>query len=44
MARLDVRMIVFSHYPPRSDDVNGTLRRLAAEAEVAEAGVREGTR
>jgi glyoxylase-like metal-dependent hydrolase (beta-lactamase superfamily II) len=44
MARLDVDTIVFSHYPPRTDDVSGTLRRLAAEAEVAEAGVREGTR
>jgi glyoxylase-like metal-dependent hydrolase (beta-lactamase superfamily II) len=36
LAELDVETLVFSHYPPRRDDANGLLRRLASEAAKAE--------
>jgi glyoxylase-like metal-dependent hydrolase (beta-lactamase superfamily II) len=32
LAELDVKSIVFSHWPPWRDDPNGLLRKLAAEA------------
>ena len=38
LAELDVETIVFSHYPPWSDDAKGVLGRLAAEAAADGAG------
>ena len=32
LAELDVKTIVFSHFPPWADDANGVLRRLADQA------------